>query len=129
MRLTPFRLHRPTTVEAASELLDELGPDALLYCGGTELLLVAKLGLTDFTDLVDVKAIDELAGIEADGRRAADRRHAPPTARSSARRWSASAGPRWPRWSATSATCACATSARSAATCASPTRTPIPRPT
>ena len=67
MRLTPFRLHRPTTVEAASELLDELGPDALLYCGGTELLLVAKLGLTDFTDLVDVKAIEELAGISANG--------------------------------------------------------------
>ncbi len=66
MRLSPFRLHRPTTVEAAGELLDELGPDALLYCGGTELLLVAKLGLTDFTDLVDVKAIDELAGIEGD---------------------------------------------------------------
>ena len=67
MRLTPFRLHRPTTVEAASELLDELGPDALLYCGGTELLLVAKLGLTDFTDLVDVKSIDELTGIDASG--------------------------------------------------------------
>ena len=67
MRLTPFRLHRPTTVEAASELLDELGPDALLYCGGTELLLVAKLGLTDFSDLVDVKSIDELTGIDANG--------------------------------------------------------------
>ena len=67
MRLAPFRLHRPTTVEAASELLDELGPDALLYCGGTELLLVAKLGLTDFTDLVDVKSIDELTGIDASG--------------------------------------------------------------
>jgi aerobic carbon-monoxide dehydrogenase medium subunit len=67
VRLTPFRLHRPATVEAASDLLDELGPDALLYCGGTELLLVAKLGLTDFTDLVDVKSIGELTGIDANG--------------------------------------------------------------
>jgi CO/xanthine dehydrogenase FAD-binding subunit len=67
MRLTPFRLHRPTTVEAASDLLDELGSQAVLHCGGTELLLVAKLGMTDFTDLVDVKSIDELAGIEANG--------------------------------------------------------------
>lgn len=67
MRLTPFTLHRPDTIEAASDLLDELGPDALLYCGGTELLLVAKLGLTDFTHLVDVKPIDELGGIEEDG--------------------------------------------------------------
>jgi carbon-monoxide dehydrogenase medium subunit len=64
MRLAPFRLHRPDTIEAATDLLDELGPDGLVYCGGTELLLVAKLGLTDFTDLVDVKRIDELAGID-----------------------------------------------------------------
>ena len=67
MRLSPFRLHRPTTVEQATELLKELGADALPYCGGTELLLVAKLGLTDFTDLVDLKGIDELSGIEANG--------------------------------------------------------------
>ena len=67
MRLSPFRLHRPTTIERATDLFDELGPGALPYCGGTELLLVAKLGLTEFTDLVDVKHIDELAGIEADG--------------------------------------------------------------
>ena len=66
MRLTPFRLHRPRTLEEATALLDELGAEALPYCGGTELLLVAKLGLTDFTDLVDVKGIGELAGIEAD---------------------------------------------------------------
>ncbi len=67
MRLAPFRLHRPATVEAASELLVELAPYAQPYCGGTELLLVAKLGLTDFTDLVDVKGIDELGGIETNG--------------------------------------------------------------
>jgi carbon-monoxide dehydrogenase medium subunit len=65
MRLTPFRLHQPRSLEEASALLDELGLDALPYCGGTELLLVAKLGLTDFTDLVDVKQIDELRGLEA----------------------------------------------------------------
>jgi carbon-monoxide dehydrogenase medium subunit len=64
LRLAPFRLHRPRSVEEATALLDELGPEALPYCGGTELLLVAKLGLTDFTDLVDVKGIGELAGIE-----------------------------------------------------------------
>jgi carbon-monoxide dehydrogenase medium subunit len=67
VRLTPFRLHRPETLEQASELLAELGPAAVPYCGGTELLLVAKLGLTDFTDLIDVKRIEELAGIEVDG--------------------------------------------------------------
>lgn len=67
MKLTPFRLHRAATVEEATDLLGELGPDALPYCGGTELLLVAKLGLTEFTDLVDLKGIEEMAGIEANG--------------------------------------------------------------
>jgi aerobic carbon-monoxide dehydrogenase medium subunit len=67
VRLSPFRLHRPATVEEASDLLAELGPAALPYCGGTELLLVAKLGFTEFTDLVDVKRIEELRGIEGDG--------------------------------------------------------------
>ncbi len=67
MSLPPFRLHRPRTVEEATELLLELESNAAPYCGGTELLLVAKLGLTEFTDLVDLKRIDELAGIEANG--------------------------------------------------------------
>ena len=67
MRLSPFSLHRPRSVREASELLSELGPGALPYCGGTELLLVAKLGLTDFTDLVDLKGIPDLSGIEANG--------------------------------------------------------------
>jgi aerobic carbon-monoxide dehydrogenase medium subunit len=67
VRLTPFHLHRPQTIEQATGLLTELGSAAQPYCGGTELLLVAKLGLTDFTDLIDLKGIDELAGIEADG--------------------------------------------------------------
>lgn len=68
MRLSPFRLHRPQTVGEASGLLSELGAGALPYCGGTELLLVAKLGLTDFTELVDLKGIPELSGIEANGK-------------------------------------------------------------
>jgi carbon-monoxide dehydrogenase medium subunit len=67
MRLSPFNLHRPTTVDEASRLLAELGPDALPYCGGTELLLVTKLGLTEFSDLVDLKGIEELQGIQANG--------------------------------------------------------------
>jgi carbon-monoxide dehydrogenase medium subunit len=64
VRLEPFRLHRPASVEAASDLLDEFGTSAVLYCGGTELLLVAKLGFTAFTELIDIKAIEELSGID-----------------------------------------------------------------
>jgi carbon-monoxide dehydrogenase medium subunit len=65
--LAPFELHRPRSVEEATALLDEHGDLALLYCGGTELLLIAKMGFTSFEHLVDTKSIDELAGIRDDG--------------------------------------------------------------
>ena len=58
--LPPFELHRPSSVEEASGLLAELGDDAVVYSGGTELLLVMKLGFADYLHLVDVKRIAEL---------------------------------------------------------------------
>jgi aerobic carbon-monoxide dehydrogenase medium subunit len=48
-------------------MLSDIGSDAVFYCGGTELLLVAKLGFTEFTDLIDVKGIDELSTLSANG--------------------------------------------------------------
>jgi aerobic carbon-monoxide dehydrogenase medium subunit len=65
--IAPFALHRPRSVEEATALLDELGEEAHLYGGGTELLLVAKLGFARFDHLVDTKAIGELDGISLDG--------------------------------------------------------------
>ena len=56
MKLPPFRLHRPGSVEEASRLLTDLGDDATAYCGGTELLLAMKLGLTTYEHLVDLTA-------------------------------------------------------------------------
>jgi len=67
VKLAPFELHRPRSLAEASELLERLGDEAAVYCGGTELLLVAKLGFTDFTALVDVKGIPELHGVSANG--------------------------------------------------------------
>jgi carbon-monoxide dehydrogenase medium subunit len=64
--LPPFDLHRPRSVEEATELVDVYGEDAALYCGGTELLLLLKLGFASFGHLVDLKRIDELKGIRAD---------------------------------------------------------------
>lgn len=66
MTLPPFDLHRPRSVEEATELVDVYGEDAALYCGGTELLLLLKLGFASFGHLVDLKRIDELKGIRAD---------------------------------------------------------------
>jgi carbon-monoxide dehydrogenase medium subunit len=62
--LPPFELHRPGSVEEASRLLEQLGDDAVVYSGGTELLLVMKLGFADYPHLVDVKRIAELRRLE-----------------------------------------------------------------
>jgi carbon-monoxide dehydrogenase medium subunit len=64
--LPPFELHRPRSVEEATELVDRYGEDAAFYCGGTELLLLLKLGFSSFGHLVDLKRIDELEGIRVE---------------------------------------------------------------
>jgi aerobic carbon-monoxide dehydrogenase medium subunit len=62
--LDDFRLHRPVTLDAALALRAELGEGAALYAGGTELLLAMKLGMLSYDDLIDVKRLGELRGIE-----------------------------------------------------------------
>jgi carbon-monoxide dehydrogenase medium subunit len=64
--LRPFTLHRPETAEDACALLARFGDDAAPYAGGTELLLLMKLGLLRPRHLVDVKRIGEFGAI-ADG--------------------------------------------------------------
>ena len=61
--LRPFTLHRPDTSEEACALLARLGEDAAVYAGGTELLLLMKLGLLRPRHLVDVKRIRPFDGI------------------------------------------------------------------
>jgi len=68
--LRPFTLHRPDTAEEACALLARFGEDAVPYAGGTELLLLMKLGLLRPRHLVDVKRIRGFADI-ADGARLA----------------------------------------------------------
>jgi carbon-monoxide dehydrogenase medium subunit len=66
--LGDFALHRPGSLDEALSLRSSLGEDAALYAGGTELLLAMKLGVLDYAHLIDVKRIEELAGIaRADG--------------------------------------------------------------
>ncbi|HET7341196.1 MAG TPA: xanthine dehydrogenase family protein subunit M [Methylomirabilota bacterium] len=62
--LRPFALHRPATAEEACALLGRFGDDAAVYAGGTELLLLMKVGLLRPRHLVDVKRI---AGLDAIG--------------------------------------------------------------
>jgi aerobic carbon-monoxide dehydrogenase medium subunit len=62
--LAPFELHRAGSVAEASSLMDELGEAAVLYAGGTEILLLMKLGFASYAHLVDVKPIGELHALE-----------------------------------------------------------------
>jgi carbon-monoxide dehydrogenase medium subunit len=64
--LPPFDLHRAASSEEARELLTQYGEDAAVICGGTELLLLLKLGFAAYGHLVDIKGIDALGGIRAD---------------------------------------------------------------
>lgn len=61
--IPPFQLHRPGTVAEAASLLSELGEEAALYCGGTELLQVMKMGIASFGHLIDLKAVKQLSGM------------------------------------------------------------------
>ena len=61
--LRPFALYQASTVGEASEVLAREGSDAVLYAGGTEILLVLKEGLLRVGSLVDVKRIPGLSEI------------------------------------------------------------------
>jgi carbon-monoxide dehydrogenase medium subunit len=61
--LPPFELHRTDSVGEVGDLLARYGDDAAVYCGGTELLLLLKLGFASYTHLIDIKPIEELTGI------------------------------------------------------------------
>src|SRR5581483_9693539 len=66
LTLPPFDLHRASSVEEARELLVRYGDEAAAICGGTELLLLLKLGFAAYGHLVDLKGIEELGGIQAE---------------------------------------------------------------
>lgn len=61
MTLPPFTLHRPTTLAQALQLLERYADEAAFYMGGTELLLLMKLGFAAPGHLVDGKRLAELA--------------------------------------------------------------------
>lgn len=66
MTLPPFDLHRAESLEEARELLLRYGDDAAVLCGGTELLLLLKLGFAAYGHLVDIRGINELGGVRRD---------------------------------------------------------------
>lgn len=62
--LAQLSIHPVASVGQATEVLAELGDDAVVYAGGTELFLIMKLGFAAYGHLVDVKPIAELNRLE-----------------------------------------------------------------
>jgi carbon-monoxide dehydrogenase medium subunit len=62
--LAPLSIHPVASVAQATDVLAELGDDAVVYAGGTELFLIMKLGFAAYRHLVDVKPIAELNRLE-----------------------------------------------------------------
>ena len=67
--LDRFAIHQPASVVEASEMLDHFGPEAAVYAGGTELLVVMKERLAHFPHLIDIKRIPSLRHIAFDEER------------------------------------------------------------
>ena len=67
--LDRFTIHQPQSVVEASQLLTRFGPDAAIYAGGTELLIVMKERLAHFPHLIDIKRIPGLPEITFDTER------------------------------------------------------------
>jgi carbon-monoxide dehydrogenase medium subunit len=67
MLLSPFRYHRPISIDAVHDLMAQFGDDATVYAGGTELLLAMKARVLRYEHLIDLKHIAELNGIRQDG--------------------------------------------------------------
>ena len=66
--IAPFTLHRPTSLGEASTLLSDFKEDARILAGGSELILLLKMGLTEVSHIVDIKRIPGLAGLDYDTR-------------------------------------------------------------
>jgi aerobic carbon-monoxide dehydrogenase medium subunit len=67
--LDRFTIHQPQSVAEASQMLAHFGPDAAVYAGGTELLIVMKERLAHFPHLIDIKRIPGLNEIAFDPER------------------------------------------------------------
>lgn len=64
--IAPFNLHRPNSVGEASSLLSELQGEARILAGGSELILLLKMGLAEVSHVVDIKRIPGLARLDYD---------------------------------------------------------------
>ncbi|HYI66432.1 MAG TPA: FAD binding domain-containing protein [Candidatus Limnocylindrales bacterium] len=62
--LSGFEYHRPETAEACGRLLADLGPEARLLAGGTDLLVQMRAGRLAPRHVVDLAGVAGVAGID-----------------------------------------------------------------
>lgn len=65
--ISPFHLHRPSKLDEASALLGEHPGDIKILAGGSEIILLLKMGLVRAGHLVDIKRIGAMDILEFDG--------------------------------------------------------------
>jgi carbon-monoxide dehydrogenase medium subunit len=66
--ISPFHLHRPTSIDQACSLLSQYGNQAKILAGGSELILLLKMSLTSAAHIVDIKGVAGLDRIEFESR-------------------------------------------------------------
>jgi len=64
MLLPEFNYHGPRSVDEATRLLDEIGKEASVLAGGTDLLVNMKMGKTTPKHVVSLSRIEELKGVK-----------------------------------------------------------------
>lgn len=66
LRLPPFEYHRPQSLDEAVGLLAELGDEAMVVAGGTDVVPNMKHGLHEPRHLVSLRRVPELRGVGND---------------------------------------------------------------
>src|SRR5258706_7795445 len=74
-----FHLHQPDSVPAALALLAEHPEEARVLAGGSELILLLKMGLVSAKHVVNIKKIPGLAGLAYESGSRAPQNRAPGT--------------------------------------------------
>lgn len=67
MLLPRFEIHEPSDIGEACEILDELGPEAKVLAGGTDLLVNMKKRVLSPPHLVYLGRVDELRSLDSEG--------------------------------------------------------------
>ena len=61
--LKTFEYHEPRTLKEASSLLSQLGPDAMIYAGGTDIIPKIRYKRIFPSHLINIKKIPQLNDI------------------------------------------------------------------